>query len=678
MIDEREIVRRAAEALTPPEPSFDRLLHRRNRVQRNRRIRAGVLGIAVAIAVGWVGINAIRSAPPKPADDRSDDLGIFAPVAGRIVYGDRDGIWGVDPAAPADPATRVQLTSEAGIPLGWSSDGTELLIGRIERASTDGGLFVLHADGSETLVTADPMFTGSTIRGATISPDGSRVVFVGGTGELLVVDADGGPAEVLAESQEGIVEDPTFSPDGTRIAYVDGGGDHSHHVWVMGVDGSDAHVIVFNEWTAGAGHAYGLAWSPAGDRIALGLERTTYTFAPDGSDFKRVITHGYFPYWSPDGSRITYRSCVQDPVGCGLAIADANGSNVLTFDFATSGPWHPGASVEEPVATATPTPSAPAGPSALAYGVDGDVFLADADGSNAVRIADGVPVDGADECTPGEERAEYAVFGTAWSPDGRYLAYWDWGCPVPPGAWGTVLISDAEGNVIASFPGQAWTISWSPDSTRVAVMDVWAPKGEGEATIGVYGLDGTRQAVLTVPSALTPSGDYSPVWSRDGASLMLAGVQVPLDGEAPTPLPDDLNFFGVYSPDGSHVAYVDHRSLVVDAADGPDAQKVGGALEYWNVAWSPNGDLVAFAADDTELLVRDVATGADTSLVDVTRSEILSAIEFSPAGDRILFTRSDADSSRSSLWSIGADGSDLRRVLDGIDWADLQPQGRPS
>lgn len=40
--------------------------------------------------------------------------------------------------------------------------------------------------------------------------------------------------------------------------------------------------------------------------------------------------------------------------------------------------------------------------------------------------------------------------------------------------------------------------------------------------------------------------------------------------------------------------------------------------------------------------------------------------------------RRHADSSRSSLWSIGADGSDLRRLLDTIDWADLQPQGRPS
>src|SRR5437867_2185076 len=60
-----------------------------------------------------------------------------------------------------------------------------------------------------------------------------------------------------------------------------------------------------------------------------------------------------------------------------------------------------------------PTPVAPTGPGALAYGVDGDIYMADPDGSNAVRIADGVPVDGADECAPGEERAEYLVLRTA-------------------------------------------------------------------------------------------------------------------------------------------------------------------------------------------------------------------------------------------------------------------------
>jgi len=192
-----------------------------------------------------------------------------------------------------------------------------------------------------------------------------------------------------------------------------------------------------------------------------------------------------------------------------------------------------------------------------------------------------------------------------------------------------------------------------------------------------------RLATLTVPSGLMPSGDYSPAWSRDGTSLLLPGVQVPLDGSPPRPLPaDDLThrvgWGAAYSPDGSSVAYLDHDgSLVVADADGPDAQEVG-PTEFWDAAWSPNGDRIAFIQDGTELLVRDVTTGTETSLVDVPRSDRLQVMEFSPDGDRILFTRSDADGSRSSLWSIGVDGSDLRRLVDGIDWADLRPQFLPS
>jgi Tol biopolymer transport system component len=703
---DQQSVERAAERFRAPEASFDRLLQRRGRMERNRRIRAGVLGIGVMIAVGWLGINAIRSSPPVPADDRSTELGVFAPVAGRILYvndrfttpdgGYEDGLWAVEPGSPEDPtegpivadeivSDLVQLSSVDATPLGWSRDGTELLLLRRVRgervgATAASGLSILRADGSETRVATDPMATDE----ATISPDGSRVVFAGPRGALYAVDADGGPPTLLLEAPSGLggVGAPTFSPDGTQIAYVVGGGDHDHHVWVVNADGSDAHEIVFNEWTAPVGHVEGLAWSPAGDRIALGLidgpDPAIYMFAPDGSDFTQVIPGGARPYWSPDGSRIAYTIWGSGSAGeaygpAGLAIADADGSNVREFGFAASGPWHPAASTE--TVETTPVPS---GSSALAYGVDGDVFLADADGANAVRIADGAPVDSAEECAPGEERADYIVFGTAWSPDGRYLAYWDRGCPWqvrddPEGAWGIVRITDAAGNLVASFPGQGWTISWSPDSTRVAVMDVWAPEGQVDATIGVYGLDGTRQAALTVPSALlTPQGDYSPVWTRDGASILVPDVQVPLDGGAPTPLPDELD--GGYSPDGSRVAYVDLGSLVVDDSAGSDAQKPAGPGEFWDLAWSPNGDLVAFEGDGTDLFVRDVATGADTPLLDVTRQEQrLHVIEFTPDGDRILFTRSDADGGPSSLWSIGVDGSDLRRLLDGIDWADLRP-----
>ena len=52
-----------------------------------------------------------------------------------------------------------------------------------------------------------------------------------------------------------------------------------------------------------------------------------------------------------------------------------------------------------PLPTSAPLPTTPVIGSLgrLAYGIDGDIYLADADGSNPVRIADGVP-DGEDSC----------------------------------------------------------------------------------------------------------------------------------------------------------------------------------------------------------------------------------------------------------------------------------------
>jgi Tol biopolymer transport system component len=71
----------------------------------------------------------------------------------------------------------------------------------------------------------------------------------------------------------------------------------------------------------------------------------------------------------------------------------------------------------------------------------------------------------------------------------------------------------------------------------------------------------------------------------------------------------------------------------------------------------------------------DVATGTVTLLAERDGSERLSAIDFLPEGDRILFSRTE-DRGVSSLWSIHADGSDLRLLVaeTGGSWAgDWQP-----
>jgi hypothetical protein len=51
--------------------AFERLVDRRDRKRRNQRIRAGVLGLAIAIAGAWLGVNAIRSTPRFPAEHPS-------------------------------------------------------------------------------------------------------------------------------------------------------------------------------------------------------------------------------------------------------------------------------------------------------------------------------------------------------------------------------------------------------------------------------------------------------------------------------------------------------------------------------------------------------------------------------------------------------------------------------
>ena len=128
----------------------------------------------------------------------------------------------------------------------------------------------------------------------------------------------------------------------------------------------------------------------------------------------------------------------------------------------------------DPVPANPPEPRpAPAASGSLAYILDGDVYVADPDGSNAVKIADGRR---RDNCAV--HRRVLVLGGGIDVVAGRAVPRLSPRRTVPTRErWEDVVISDAEGNVLATFPADGWDIGWSPDSTRVAVWDNFVRDG---------------------------------------------------------------------------------------------------------------------------------------------------------------------------------------------------------
>ena len=358
----------------------------------NRRVSNAVMGIAMAVlslaCLSWVpgstGPAAEEPPPPRPP-------GIFSEVGGWITYGDKGGIWAVDPTRPGGPNDRIQLSTERGTPLAWSSDGSKLLIlAWLRPRSTEPvRLYVLNADGTETtLTTINRRFNRwgglkrGSFSGGSFSPDGFQVVYATTPDDtwrdsIYVVDSDGGTPRLLLSggrrwypsAERSILSwlsDPTYSADGAQIAYFDHQFDGPSQLRVMNADGSGTRVLL-----DGTGyHIYNLDWSPDGERLAWGSASGIFVVDADGSGLSLMIrgvarNGGADPYWSPDGTRIAYRiedgsvdeACPRCPTGT-LEVAAPDGTQVQEFGYAEPGPWNP---LVQPVPAVAELPSASEG-----------------------------------------------------------------------------------------------------------------------------------------------------------------------------------------------------------------------------------------------------------------------------------------------------------------------------
>jgi Tol biopolymer transport system component len=274
--------------------------------------------------------------------------------------------------------------------------------------------------------------------GAAPARTNSRIAFVStprfgwrSDNELYVVNADGSGQRRLTSIST--LETPSWSPDGRRIAFRKAGREKG--IYVVSTDGSGVRRLT-GQWSFGA------AWSPDGRRIAFWSARDgngeVYVMNADGSGQLNLTRNPRWersPIWSPDGRKIAFLR------------------HFPAFEFGCGG-----------------------GPHAC---YPGEVYVMNADGSGQKRLT----------------RNRGWDSQTAWSPDGRKLAFVSYRGRAGAGN-DEVYVMNADGSAQRNLTRNAAgdnSPAWSPDGRKIAFLS----DRDGNPEVYVMNADGTGQLNVT-------------------------------------------------------------------------------------------------------------------------------------------------------------------------------------
>ncbi|HWY48400.1 MAG TPA: protein kinase [Bryobacteraceae bacterium] len=213
----------------------------------------------------------------------------------------------------------------------WSRSGGEFVF--VSDRGGEQGLWVSSADGSwERRVVAPRDLggqgAGAEFRSPEFSPDGKRIVYIGGRRAWVSPVSGGSPTPVTPDGDIAIT--PTWSADGLWIAYRVGTLLKKVRV------GNPAAPVVISE--TGAVPA---VWSPDGKWITLGVNDGIGIVSPDGAQKRTLIQRPFGNItssigWSRDGAVLYLLNKVEDHYRLS-AVDVARGNERVIQDYPASG-----------------------------------------------------------------------------------------------------------------------------------------------------------------------------------------------------------------------------------------------------------------------------------------------------------------------------------------------------
>ena len=253
---------------------------------------------------------------------------------------------------------------------------------------------------------------------------------------------------------------------------------------------------------------------PTNERLTFVRNGDLWVAAGDGSGARLLVAHdpadqefGYMGVqMSPDGTRLAAVLSLRPGGNCPepqrIAILTADGRSLATFP-AECGP--------------VPVAWSPDSLHLAVFGLGG-LSLLDRQG-RFERALD----------LPAAYRAADPKFNlsVSWSPDSRWVAITGCSCNSENnGAWLLAVDGSAAREVRAPRGGNAMSLAWSPDATRLAIgVNTWSEPShvpDGPHEVWVVNVDGgSAERVATADEALQVSG-----WSPDGTWIAYTGEVV--------------------------------------------------------------------------------------------------------------------------------------------------------